>query len=316
LTLLFEGHPSSFGFLKNKSIKDNASIHLDKKYVFNIDLKDFFLSIDQPRIWKCLQYYPFNLNNSTSSRFYLQDSYSNSVITAYLQSKKNNSSDQELNKSGSNINNRLQIAGLIAGICCTNIEVERRVDKEIIKINKPVLPQGAPTSPILSNIVCQKLDSLLTKLAGKYNMTYSRYADDITFSSNINLFQKDSKFLAELYSKIEGENFLINNNKTRVQGNGYRKEVTGLIINSHLNVQKRYIKEIRMWIYYWERYGKYKAEKFYSERYMIRRKVSLGKILRGKLNYLKMIKGKDDKVYKSMAIRYAKIDKYFKCNVI
>ncbi|MDZ7720330.1 MAG: reverse transcriptase domain-containing protein [Balneolaceae bacterium] len=62
LQSLFEPHPAATGFVDNKSIVDNARAHVDKEFVFNIDLKDFFPSIDKPRFWKRIQYSPFNLN--------------------------------------------------------------------------------------------------------------------------------------------------------------------------------------------------------------------------------------------------------------
>jgi hypothetical protein len=66
------------------------------------------------------------------------------------------------------------------------------------KVTRNVLPQGAPTSPVLTNIVCQKLDFLLTGVAKRFGLKYSRYADDITFSSMHNVYQPDSDFLKEL----------------------------------------------------------------------------------------------------------------------
>ena len=62
LQCVFEPHKAAMGFVRNRSIVDNASIHIGNNYVYNIDLKDFFPSIDQARVWKCLQLKPFNLN--------------------------------------------------------------------------------------------------------------------------------------------------------------------------------------------------------------------------------------------------------------
>ena len=63
LQCVFEPHKAAMGFVREKSIVDNAKIHVGSRYVYNIDLKDFFSSIDQARVWKCLQLKPFNLNN-------------------------------------------------------------------------------------------------------------------------------------------------------------------------------------------------------------------------------------------------------------
>ena len=63
LQCVYEPHKAATGFVRDKSIVDNAKEHIGSKYVYNIDLKDFFPSIDQARVWKCLQLQPFNLNN-------------------------------------------------------------------------------------------------------------------------------------------------------------------------------------------------------------------------------------------------------------
>src|SRR5690606_27764009 len=119
---------------------------------------------------------------------------------------------------------------------------------------KTVLPQGSPTSPILTNMLCRKLDRRLTGLAKRYNLTYTRYADDITFSSSHNIYN-DEVFDKELKRIIEeDQNLVINPKKTRLQKAGYRQEATGLIVNDKVNVRKRYVKQIRMWLYYWEKY--------------------------------------------------------------
>ena len=69
--------------------------------------------------------------------------------------------------------------------------VERKdIDGNWIETKKNVLPQGAPTSPVLTNVVCQRLDYLLTAVAKRFGLKYSRYADDITFSSLHNVYQK------------------------------------------------------------------------------------------------------------------------------
>jgi hypothetical protein len=64
LQSVFEPHIAATGFVWNLSIVDNAKKHEGSKYVYNIDLKDFFPSIDQPRIWACLQLHPFDLKSS------------------------------------------------------------------------------------------------------------------------------------------------------------------------------------------------------------------------------------------------------------
>lgn len=209
---VYHPHKNTYGFVQNRSIVDNARIHSGSNYVYNIDLKDFFSSIDQARIWKCLQLSPFNL--------YGKD--------------------------------RLQLANLIAVLCCTELEVERKdADGNWKQVKRNVLPQGAPTSPILTNVVCRRLDLLLTGVAKRFGLRYTRYADDITFSSMHNVYQDGSDFIRELHRIIEDQGFAVKTDKTRLQKQGYRQEVTGLIVNQNVNTAKKYVKELRMWLYYW-----------------------------------------------------------------
>lgn len=173
-----------------------------------------------------------------------------------------------------------------------------------------ILPQGAPTSPILSNAVCLKMDKMLTALAKKYNIIYSRYADDITFSSKYNVFDKKSAFISEVEEIIDGQKFKINDSKTRLQRSKARQEVTGLIVNSKVNVKRKFIKSIRMYLHYWERYGYSKAEeKFFFDKKIIigRQKATLYSTLDGRLNYLKMVKGVDDSTYIILLKRFKKV---------
>lgn len=114
------------------------------------------------------------------------------------------------------------------------------------------LPQGSPCSPVISNLICNILDIRLSKLALSNGCSYSRYADDITFSTNKNQFP-DSIVINEnsnelgplLVNEIEKAGFKINNNKTRILRHTSRQEVTGLTVNKKINVNKDYIKKTR-----------------------------------------------------------------------
>lgn len=131
------------------------------------------------------------------------------------------------------------------------------------------LPQGSPASPMLSNIVNLKLDARLSALANTYNATYSRYADDLTFSGNCGI--KKIVVLSEKIIKEEG--YEINNRKTRISYKHQRQEVTGIIVNGDkLRVNKKYKRELNQEIYYCTKFGvKHHTEKtnntkaFYKE---------------------------------------------------
>ena len=243
--------PSSYvmGFTPGRSIITNAELHKNSDYVFNVDLKDFFPSINKSRVWVCLTLPPFNLNS--------------------------------------------KVADVIAGLCTT-----KEGEGSDIRY---VLPQGAPTSPMLTNIVCRKLDRRLAGLAKKFNLKYSRYADDITFSGDKYVFGENGYFRKELARIIADQNFTINEEKTRLQRYWQRQEVTGLIVSEKVNVPREYIRSLRDILYIWQKYGKADAEKKFAEHYSDNKahtsKPDMEMVIRGKLMYLQMVRGFEDPIY-------------------
>lgn len=260
--------PSEYamGFTDGRSVVTNASVHIGMDYVLNIDLKDFFPSIHQARVWKRLQVPPFKFNQP--------------------------------------------IANILAGLCCMK---ESQEDECGNKKQIFVLPQGAPTSPIITNMICDKLDFYLSRLARRFNMNYTRYADDITFSSMRYVYGKRGKFMLELYRIIKEQGFTINEAKTRLQKRGDKQEVTGIIVNEKLNVTQKYVRDIRNILYIWDRYGynvaytkffpKYKEEKGHVKK----GNPDLINVIDGKLLYLKMVKGDNDSVYKRLYAKFLKL---------
>lgn len=114
------------------------------------------------------------------------------------------------------------------------------------------LPQGAPTSPYLSNVVCLKMDKRISELAKKYDASYTRYADDITLSANTDI----SNIIPVVEKIVTDEGFSLNNKKTRVLYEYQRQEVTGLLVSGNkVRVDKKYIKKIKQEIYYCKKYG-------------------------------------------------------------
>jgi|TARA_B110000093_G_C12918187_1_gene387936 hypothetical protein len=196
------------------------------------------------------------------------------------------------------------LAFLMASLCTHPFEIDGKV--------QTVLPQGAPTSPTITNILCLRLDRRLNGLAKRFKIKYSRYADDITFSSDTNVFRKD-QFINELHRIIQEDDLVLNKKKTRLQQAGYRQEVTGLIVNTKVNVNSRYIKQLRMWLYYWEKYGFEKAESIFLRDYgndkghVKNGKPDFRNVLSGKLEYLKMVKGQEDSTYLALNNRFEKL---------
>ncbi|PZV86346.1 reverse transcriptase (RNA-dependent DNA polymerase) [Algoriphagus aquaeductus] len=292
LQCIHEPHEAATGFVLEKSIVDNAKKHVGHHYVLNIDLKDFFHSFDLYRV-------KFGLLNEVWG-----------IKTISKFRKENGASFQKMD----------ELAFLMASLCTHSFEIDGEL--------KTVLPQGSPTSPTMTNILCKKLDRRLTGLANRFGATYTRYADDITFSSPHNIYEEVENpvlnqkgayddFLSELKRLIKEEKLTINPKKTRLQKAGYRQEATGLIVNDKVNVRRRYVKQIRMYLNFWEKYGYEKAEQIFKRDYLHDRgnvkllkegklKVNFPKmkdVLGGKLEFLKMVKGVEDNTYLSLKDR-------------
>jgi RNA-directed DNA polymerase len=129
------------------------------------------------------------------------------------------------------------------------------------------LPQGAPTSPIISNLICQSLDAKLLRLAALHRCYYSRYADDIIFSTSRKSFPKQLASLQssggkletvigqDLRLAIEAEGFTLNESKTTLKARSSRQMCTGLVVNESPNVPRSHIREIRSMLYSWKSFG-------------------------------------------------------------
>jgi retron-type reverse transcriptase len=107
------------------------------------------------------------------------------------------------------------------------------------------LPQGASTSPALSNLVARGLDARIGGLAKKLGWTYTRYADDLTFSTDAEGAPKTAWLLARLRHIVGEENFTVNEKKTRVQRPNACQTVTGIVVNKHPNVPRETVRRIR-----------------------------------------------------------------------
>lgn len=199
--------PLSHGFRKGASIFTNASIHRGRRFVFNVDIKDFFDSINFGRV------YQFFVKNKD---FALPD----------------------------------DVAKVLAAIAC----------------HEGKLPQGSPCSPVISNLIGQILDVRLAQLARKHGCSYSRYADDLTFSTNKKVFPSmiavsnidHSWSLGSALSKIINKcGFQLNPEKTRMQYCTSRQEVTGLIVNRRINTRPEYRRLARAMTHRLETTGKF-----------------------------------------------------------
>ncbi|MBB4367006.1 hypothetical protein GGD65_008080 [Bradyrhizobium sp. CIR18] len=196
----------SHAFREDFSIITNAKAHRARRFVLNLDLSDFFPSLNFGRVRG------FFMRNRS---FRLAE----------------------------------PVATIIAQIACNN----------------GVLPQGSPASPIISELMTHFLDIRLVRLAARNRCSYTRYADDITFSTNLEEFPaalataegQSWKLSDELRSRIRDAGFEINDAKTRMQVRGSRQTVTGLTVNEKVNVQQYYYKSARAMTHAFITTGKY-----------------------------------------------------------
>jgi S1-C subfamily serine protease len=240
------------GFVVGKSVKTNACAHLRKRFVLNLDIKDFFPSITENRV--------------------------RGVLDALT------------------IDSR--VASIIARLCC----------------NGGHLPQGAPTSPVLSNMICFRLDKELLAFAKGVRCIYTRYADDITFSSHqpmTSLFNGSvppaghfplDLLIPSLKDTFATNGFTINPDKAHYADRHSRRMVTGVKVNELLNVDRRYVRNIRAALYSVETLGETAAQERFRAQYD--GKTDLAAHLEGKISWLRHIRSQSDPVFRSIAVRF------------
>lgn len=189
-------------------------------------------------------------------------------------------------------------AEIVARICC----------------NKGHLPQGAPSSPVLSNMICFRLDKDLQQIAKKVHCIYTRYADDITFSSYqplSSLFEAAvppagnfdfDMLVPELKQSFLNNGFKVNASKVHYADRNSRRIVTGLKINEGLNVDRRFIRDIRSALFSVEKDGLVVAQQKYAEKYGGTCSIDL--YLKGKISWIGSVKGRSDPVFRGLASRF------------
>lgn len=204
-------------FVKGRNIMENAKMHEGRKYILKVDITNFFESIGVRQVYVAFR----------------KMGYDRSV------------------------------AAWLANLCTAKIEdykYEQLEDQEEIQKlfndlyhkSEPFLVQGAPTSPGLANIICNRMDKRMMGLANKHGFTYSRYADDMTFSAD----KKDRLPKVSMIRKIvETEGFHLNDEKIELLHEGNRQIVTGLLVDNHVRVPGRYKKDIKRHIHFCLKYG-------------------------------------------------------------
>lgn len=189
LCSIYRPLPCVHGFIKGRNIKTNAMMHIGKKTILSLDIKDFFETIDENRIVKSLIELGF----------------------------------------------KEQVASWISKIVTVN----------------GYLVQGFNTSPCIANIIAQKMDKALENLCGN-SITYTRYADDMYFSSNTEFIEPQL-----FVDTIQSFGFSINSDKTKIMNRGEKQYVTGLTVfdNKYPRITRKIKRNLRLEIYYVAKYG-------------------------------------------------------------
>lgn len=268
LSKLYKPRAPVKAFLVGQSIVANARPHCRKKYVFNVDLENFFGTITFGRVRGMLMAKPYSLSPETAS------------VIAHL----------------------------------TTVD--------------GVLPQGAPSSPVISNMLCASLDRDLYSLAKRHRAVYTRYADDMTFSfySPIAHVSKEivewcefdgrpnhysSKVGRELAAAIIARGFKINDDKVRLQGVRERQVVTGLVTNQKPNVPRPYVRKTAALIHSIEKFGLEVSNSVFKEKNP-NSTATVEAHLQGRLLYIKQVVGEGSEVYRRLAHRYNMLPISFK----
>jgi RNA-directed DNA polymerase len=271
LQLVYKPKAPVHGFVTERSILTNARVHTGKRFVLNVDLRDFFPSINFGRVRGVFLSQPYGLDAAAAT--------------------------------------------ILAQICC--------VDNQ--------LPQGAPTSPTVSNMVCARMDGEFQALAASLGCHYTRYADDLTFSTTRRTFPQTLALTESiqagriaravvgpaLSTVIESNGFAANDTKIWLFKSTRRQSVTGLTVNKTPNLPRRFANQIRAMLHAWKIYGYENAQSEFQRRYDTKHRRPGGKpaefrkVVRGRLNYLRMIKGLQDATYLRLCSELAELDPMF-----
>lgn len=204
-------HPAAHGFVPQRSIVSNAAPHAGRAVVVNVDLKDFFPTIDLPRV--------------------------RGVFTQLGFGK--------------------QVATTLALLCTEAPTEQVGIDGETfhVALGPRVLPQGAPSSPALTNILCRRLDARLLGAAAKLGFTYTRYADDLTFSGDEAARKLAGKLLWRVRQIVIDEGFTPHPKKQHVMRDSARQSVTGIVVNEKPAVDRESLRRFRATLFQVEKDG-------------------------------------------------------------
>lgn len=196
-------HDAAHGFRKGRDVLSGASVHVGKDVVISLDIRDFFPSFTFRRV----------------SGYFRSLGYGRGTAVALA-----NLTTARLNDAQVKQGKKWVYAAQVH-----KLHIYRH----------PELPQGAPTSPGISNAICRRMDKRLAGLARKFGADYTRYADDMTFSGSDDLAFHAPKFIGLVTKIVQSEGLALNDKKTRVMRQGRQQRVTGVVVNDKTNVSRR-----------------------------------------------------------------------------
>jgi hypothetical protein len=206
--------PFAHGFVTGRSVRSFVEPHLGKDVVLRFDLADFFASIGRARVRAVFRRvgYPPPVASTLAALC---------TVPAPLHVLRAHPRDE----------------GSSSALAQRSAANQR--------LRGPHLPQGAPTSPALANLVAFRMDRRLAALAASYGAAMTRYADDLAFSGGVALARNLRFFLPQAAAIALDEGFELNHRKTRVMPRGRRQHLCGLVVNERPNLRRAEVDDLR-----------------------------------------------------------------------
>ena len=262
-------HESAFAYVPGRSAVQAAAIHGQARWLVKLDIKDFFHTIDNRRVYQelrrrgVLKFQAFLISTLATRTPLIGDAAFDSLPRKYRSrvwtSKgdrlayynvfqqmidRANAAVEKLNLHEKSVKDEAYLYGsfrLDQDEARDLAEAVRRIQADVkfldLSETAPIrrvlayLPQGAPTSGALANLVCYRMDCDFEKMASQLGLIYSRYADDITFSSSGDFSREFAeRVLRDGIQVLRRNGFIANTEKTRVVPPGARLRVLGLLV--------------------------------------------------------------------------------------
>lgn len=212
-----------------------------------------------------------------------------------------------------------KVARFVAHVAC----YEKEIVVDGVSQSTSVLMPGGALSPLLANIVTDRLDSELSRMCNQLGCNYTRYADDISISSSRARFPpqiarfedpetREGVILSERFQEIvETNGFQINHSKTRLQGFSIRQEVTGLVVNRKINVKRNFVRQVRSMLHDWSSNGIERTTANHFENHRPNRgrlaeyeASNFEWVVRGKIEFIRQVRGPADPIARTLASRF------------